>query len=148
MCLSRCLHVSPARHSLVPIRSRVPGAAAADVVLAGVDCDKALVVPLRHEDRLQSGSQVFLQAALLFTSPGGVRRVRVHTLALPVASSIGAIFRGADLETTVQVRCASSVTSSICLIEQAQKARCAFLAFGTWGMLLVHHAQELLQTRS
>lgn len=74
------------------------------MVLAGVDCDKAIVATLRHDERLQAGSTVFLQAALLYSTPGGARRVRVHTLALPVAGSTGAIFRGADLETVVQAR--------------------------------------------
>jgi hypothetical protein len=76
----------------------------ADLVLAAVDCDKALVATLRHEERLKPGTIAFIQAALLYSTPGGARRVRVHTLALPVASSIGAIFRGADLDTTLQAR--------------------------------------------
>lgn len=77
--------------------------AAADLVLAGVDCDKAVVCTLRHDERLRSGGTAYIQAALLYTTPGGQRRVRVHTLALPIASSLGSVFRGADLDATLQV---------------------------------------------
>jgi hypothetical protein len=59
---------------------------------------------LRHYERLPAGGMAFLQAALLYTTTDGHRRVRVHTLALPVASSLGSVFRGADLDTTLQVR--------------------------------------------
>lgn len=65
---------------------------------------------LRHDERLPAGGMAFLQAALLYTTPEGNRRVRVHTLALPVASSLGSVFRGADLDTTLQVH----ITSHTC----------------------------------
>jgi protein transport protein SEC24 len=55
--------------------------------------------------------------------------VRVHTLALHVAGSIGAIFRGADLEATVQALYAQHVTVSLAGatvqgVRDALKARC------------------------
>ena len=75
----------------------------ADLVLPALDCDKSVTCMLRHEERLPAGGMAFLQAALLYTTPDGNRRVRVHTLALPVASSLGSVFRGADLDTTLQV---------------------------------------------
>jgi protein transport protein SEC24 len=98
-------------------------------VLAGVDCDNAVVASLRHDERLQSGASVYLQAACLYTTPTGARRVRVHTLALPVAGSIGAIFRGADLEATVQALYAQHVTvglagGTVQGVRNALEARC------------------------
>lgn len=79
------------------------GRCCADLVLAGMDCDKAVVCTLRHEERLRSGGSAYIQAALLYTTPSGQRRVRVHTLALPIAGSLGSVFRGADLDATLQV---------------------------------------------
>lgn len=38
------------------------------------------------------------QYALLYTTVAGERRIRVHTLALPVTHSLGTTFRGADLD--------------------------------------------------
>jgi Sec23/Sec24 beta-sandwich domain len=75
----------------------------ADLVIPALDCDKSVTCMLRHDERLPAGGMAFLQAALLYTTPDGHRRVRVHTLALPVASSLGSVFRGADLDTTLQV---------------------------------------------
>jgi protein transport protein SEC24 len=63
---------------------------------------------LHHEERLTAGTTVFIQAALLYSAVDGTRRVRVHTLALPVGGSVGAIFRGADLETSVQALAAKA----------------------------------------
>jgi protein transport protein SEC24 len=71
--------------------------------MPAVDCDKSITCMLRHDERLPAGGMAFLQSALLYTTPDGHRRVRVHTLALPVASSLGSVFRGADLDTTLQV---------------------------------------------
>jgi len=34
------------------------------------------------------------QAALLYTTPEGARRVRVHTLALPVTDNVANVFKG------------------------------------------------------
>lgn len=42
--------------------------------------------------------QVYLQCALLYTTTEGARRVRVSTLALPVSDQMGAVFKGADLD--------------------------------------------------
>lgn len=40
-----------------------------------------------------------MQSALLYTSTDGARRIRVSTLALPVSDAMGAVFKGADLDT-------------------------------------------------
>jgi protein transport protein SEC24 len=98
-------------------------------VLAAIDCDKGILATLKHEQRLQSGGTVFLQAGLLYTAPDRTRRIRVHTLALPVAGSIGGIFRGADLETTVQALAVSHVclalpSSTLFSVRAALENRC------------------------
>lgn len=71
-----------------------------DVELAGVDVDKSIVVELEHEDDLKEGSDVFIQAALLYTTLDGKRCVRVHNLALQVAPLLSNVFRYADLQAT------------------------------------------------
>lgn len=47
---------------------------------------------------LSCAVQVYLQCALLYTTTDGARRVRVSTLALPVSDQMGAVFKGADLD--------------------------------------------------
>ena len=69
-----------------------------DVDLPAIDCDKAICVSLRYEDKLVDGSEACVQCALLYTTTDGERRIRVHTMALPVTSTLGNVFRASDLE--------------------------------------------------
>lgn len=75
-----------------------------DVDLPCVDCDKNIFVRLRYDDTLQESEECCVQAAALYTSPDGTRRIRVHTLSLPCTSVLGNVFRGADLEINVKHR--------------------------------------------
>jgi len=70
-----------------------------DVDLAALDSDKTIAVTLRYEDKLPDGKEAYVQCALLYTTMTQERRIRVHTIALPVTSVLGALFRGADLDT-------------------------------------------------
>lgn len=69
-----------------------------DLHFSALSCDHAVAAKLIHEERLREGSEVYLQYALLYTSTEGSRRVRVHTMALPVTRSLGSVFRGSDLD--------------------------------------------------
>ncbi len=42
-----------------------------------------------------------MQSALLYTTTDGARRIRVSTVALPVVDQMGAVFKGADLDSQV-----------------------------------------------
>nr|CAN70226.1 hypothetical protein VITISV_020350 [Vitis vinifera] len=70
-----------------------------DVDLPGIDCDKAIMVTLKHDDKLQDGSECAFQCALLYTTVYGQRRIRVTTLSLPCTSMLSNLFRSADLDT-------------------------------------------------
>ncbi|RDX93911.1 Protein transport protein Sec24-like, partial [Mucuna pruriens] len=70
-----------------------------DVDLPGIDCDKTFMVSLKHDDKLQDGSECAFQCALLYTTVYGQRRIRVITLSLPVTSMLSNLFRAADLDT-------------------------------------------------
>ncbi|KAG4907429.1 hypothetical protein AAZX31_20G097600 [Glycine max] len=70
-----------------------------DVDLPGIDCDKTFMVTLKHDDKLQDGSECAIQCALLYTTVYGQRRIRVITLSLPVTSMLSNLFRAADLDT-------------------------------------------------
>jgi len=69
-----------------------------DVYLPAIDADKALLANIVHTEKLQPGTECFVQAALLYSTPDGARRVRVHTLALPVTDNVANVFKGADLD--------------------------------------------------
>ncbi|XP_050372274.1 protein transport protein Sec24-like At4g32640 [Argentina anserina] len=70
-----------------------------DVDLPGIDCDKTIMVTLKHDDKLQDGSECSFQCAVLYTTLYGQRRIRVITLSLPCTSMLSNLFRAADLDT-------------------------------------------------
>jgi len=69
-----------------------------DVDLPSVDSDKAILVKLKHDEKLPDTRLAYFQAALLYTNTSGQRRIRVHTLAIPCTDVIGTLYRGADLD--------------------------------------------------
>jgi protein transport protein SEC24 len=77
-----------------------------DVELPALDCDKAFSAQLRLEERRSEGSGEFVvQLAVLLSTPSGARRICVHTLAVPVVSSLAALFRAADLDAQLALAC-------------------------------------------
>ncbi|KAL9256724.1 transport protein SEC24 C-like protein [Drosera capensis] len=70
-----------------------------DVDLPGMDCDKTIMVTLKHDDKLQDGAEYAFQCALLYTTIYGQRRIRVVTLSLSCTSTLHNLFRTADLDT-------------------------------------------------
>ncbi|XP_010252184.1 PREDICTED: protein transport protein Sec24-like At4g32640 isoform X2 [Nelumbo nucifera] len=70
-----------------------------DVDLPGIDCDKTIMVTLKHDDKFQEGAECAFQCALLYTTVYGQRRIRVTTLSLPCTSVLSNLFRTADLDT-------------------------------------------------
>ncbi|VDK78260.1 unnamed protein product [Litomosoides sigmodontis] len=68
-----------------------------DLEMGAIDCDKAVHVEIRHDDKLPEGS-AHLQTAILFTSCSGQRRLRIHNLALAVSSDYNQLYRVADLD--------------------------------------------------
>ncbi|KAK6148011.1 hypothetical protein DH2020_018923 [Rehmannia glutinosa] len=70
-----------------------------DVDLPAIDCDKTIMVSLKHDDKMQEGSECSFQCALLYTTVYGQRRIRVSTLSLPCTTMLSNLFRSADLDT-------------------------------------------------
>ncbi|KAK9071221.1 hypothetical protein SSX86_009789 [Deinandra increscens subsp. villosa] len=70
-----------------------------DVDLPAVDCDKSIMVTLKHDDKLPDGTECSFQCALLYTTVYGQRRIRVSTLSLPCTTMLSNLFRSADLDT-------------------------------------------------
>ncbi|CAI9293190.1 unnamed protein product [Lactuca saligna] len=70
-----------------------------DIDLPAIDCDKTIMVTLKHDDKMQDGTECAFQCALLYTSVYGQRRIRVSTLSLPCTTMLSNLFRSADLDT-------------------------------------------------
>ncbi|KAJ8732247.1 hypothetical protein PYW08_014977 [Mythimna loreyi] len=66
--------------------------------LPNVSPDAGFGMQLTIEESLTDLQQVCFQAALLYTSSKGERRIRVHTLALPTASNLTDVLHSADTQ--------------------------------------------------
>ncbi|XP_059471799.1 protein transport protein Sec24A [Neocloeon triangulifer] len=69
--------------------------------LPNVSPDSGFGMQLAIEENLSDMQNVCLQAALLYTSSKGERRIRVHTLCLPIASNISEVIASADQQCIV-----------------------------------------------
>lgn len=85
--------------------------------LPNVNPDAGFAVQMSIEENLDDMQIVSFQAALLYTSSKGERRIRVHTMCLPVVNSLSDVFAGADVQAiTGLLACMAvdrSVTSSL-----------------------------------
>lgn len=71
--------------------------------LPTVDSDKTFGVRLEHDGTLKKNTEACIQCALLYTTAEGSRRIRVHTISVPVTDAMANIFRFADLDAIVNL---------------------------------------------
>ncbi|KAL3877465.1 hypothetical protein ACJMK2_035167 [Sinanodonta woodiana] len=69
--------------------------------LPNINPDAGFGMQLSIEDSLTETNTVCFQAALLYTSSKGERRIRVHTMCLPVTNQLEEIFQGADQQAII-----------------------------------------------
>ena len=74
-----------------------------EVDVPGIDSDYAFAVTLKHEDKLEDNTPLYVQCALLYTTAAGERRVRVLTLGLLSTSTMASLYRYADLDALMNV---------------------------------------------
>ena len=72
-----------------------------DVEFAAVDCDKALAVEIKHDDKLSEADGAFMQVAVLYTSVAGQRRLRVLNMSYNCCTQMADLFRNCELDTLV-----------------------------------------------
>jgi len=85
------------------------------------NADTAFTIDLHHTNPLAPGSTIVLQAALLYTSSDGERRINVHTLCVPVATSQRDIFATTDSDQTASMM--SKKALDVLLREGVPRAR-------------------------
>lgn len=66
------------------------------LALPNVNPDAGFGMQVSIDEDLKDSREVSFQAALLYTSSKGERRIRVHTLCLPISNSLQEIVQGAD----------------------------------------------------
>ncbi|XP_038647984.1 protein transport protein Sec24B-like isoform X2 [Scyliorhinus canicula] len=81
--------------------------------LANINPDSGFTVQMSIEENLVDTSIVCFQAALLYTSSKGERRIRVHTLCLPVVKSVADVYAGADVQAITCLLATMAVDRSV-----------------------------------
>ncbi|XP_028285951.1 protein transport protein Sec24C isoform X1 [Parambassis ranga] len=72
-----------------------------DVELAGLDCDKAITVEFKHDDKLSEETGALIQCAVLYTSCSGQRRLRIHNMAVNCCSQLADLYRNCETDTII-----------------------------------------------
>lgn len=73
------------------------------LAMPNVDSDKAYAVQFSFDESSLGDGPFCLQVALLYTTTSGERRIRVHTLAVPVTNSLADMFMRADAPATANL---------------------------------------------
>ncbi|XP_067899807.1 protein transport protein Sec24A isoform X2 [Heterodontus francisci] len=81
--------------------------------LPNINPDAGFAVQMSIEENLLDVQLVSFQAALLYTSSKGERRIRVHTLCLPVVNSLTDIYAGADVQAVTSLLASMAVDRSV-----------------------------------
>ncbi|XP_070710990.1 protein transport protein Sec24D [Pempheris klunzingeri] len=72
-----------------------------DIEMAAVDCDKAVTVELKHDDTLSEETGALMQCALLYTTIGGQRRLRIHNLSLNCSSQLSELYKSCETDSLI-----------------------------------------------
>ncbi|XP_054846422.1 protein transport protein Sec24D isoform X2 [Eublepharis macularius] len=72
-----------------------------DVEMAAVDCDKAVTVEFKHDDKLNEDSGALIQCAVLYTSMSGQRQLRIHNLGLNCSSQLVDVYKSCETDALI-----------------------------------------------
>ncbi|XP_067136282.1 protein transport protein Sec24A [Centruroides vittatus] len=81
--------------------------------LPNVNPDAGFAMQIAIEDNLTDSNSVCFQAAVLYTSSRGERRIRVHTLSLPIVSILSDVLGGADQQAIIGLLAKMAVDRSL-----------------------------------
>ncbi|XP_061087636.1 protein transport protein Sec24C isoform X2 [Conger conger] len=82
-----------------------------DVELAGLDSDKTVTVEFKHDDKLSEETGALMQCAVLYTSCGGQRRLRIHNLSISCCSQLADLYRHCETDTIINFLAKSAYRS-------------------------------------
>ncbi|KAH9886074.1 sec24-like protein [Cubamyces lactineus] len=107
--------------------------AAADLEFGTMDADKTIAVSFEHTRTLDDRQYAFIQAALLYTTVTGERRVRTFNVALRVVTLAGNVFQYADMDATVSYMLREAIskmpTQKISHIHDMLTEKCALILY-------------------
>lgn len=72
-----------------------------DVEFGAINRDTSISVEIKHDDKLNENLKVYIQAAILFTSVSGQRRIRIHNLILNICDQYANLYQTLELDTII-----------------------------------------------
>ncbi|KAM4710000.1 protein transport protein Sec24D [Discoglossus pictus] len=69
-----------------------------DIEMAAVDCDNAVTVEFKHDDKLSEDTGALIQCALLYTTITGQRRLLVHNISLNCSSQLADVYKSCETD--------------------------------------------------
>ncbi|KAJ8336176.1 hypothetical protein SKAU_G00395190 [Synaphobranchus kaupii] len=72
-----------------------------DAEMAAVDSDKAVTVEFKHDDTLAEDAGALIQCALLYTTVGGERRLRIHNLGLTCSAQLADLYKSCETDALI-----------------------------------------------
>lgn len=111
------------------------------ISLPNVNPDAGFGLQISYEESLGDSKTVCFQAALLYTSSKGERRIRVHTLCLPVSNSLTDVIHSADSQAIIGLISKMAVDRS--LQSSISDARDAFINASCDIFSAFHTAQNI-----
>jgi protein transport protein SEC24 len=93
------------------------------LALPNIDEDTSFAVEIGHEESEATSPACCLQAALLYTTSGGERRIRVHTMQVPITNALTTLFEAADVDAcaNLMARIAAEQALNSRLLDGAEK---------------------------
>ena len=123
-------------------------AGSCEIEMAACDADKSICVELEIEGNgIKANSMTFFQAATLFTDAGGVRTVRISTLAIPSTGEVQDVFRSSDMDSIACVL-ARKAMDELGFVGSVESSTFAGLGSGGSSKGSLLKARELLITES
>jgi protein transport protein SEC24 len=99
-------------------------------------------VQIAHEEAVVPGPVAYVQCALLYTSSNGERRIRVHSMALPVTNDLSEMYARADAGATLALLAKTAVErAGTCRLDETRRALEGRVAAALREYRLLHAAQ-------
>lgn len=104
------------------------------LALPNCSAESTFSATLSFEDEGTSLTTLTLQAALLYTSSSGHRRIRVHTLQLPTSTAISEVLASIDLNVLMHMEMRKSLAASHAFFPHMRR-----LVFDTYALFVRHN---------
>jgi protein transport protein SEC24 len=73
------------------------------LALPNCTSDSTFGLDIQYDEAVLAASAITVQAALLYTSAAGERRIRVHTMLIPVTTNVNEMVASADIDACVNI---------------------------------------------